>query len=146
MNPRFPLIVVIGCALAAAVGYLRGSRNAEPLHHTGSEAVRTSPPKSTASPDSSNRPLSPESRQTLQSDLVRRFLDSPGGMKDLRLLAEIAGKLGSLTTDDLCALAGDLQLGLRSELAVEQDVGLLKEIYRAWSRRDPAAAAVAFAE
>lgn len=146
MNLRFTLIVVLGCALAAAVGYLRGSRNAELLDHTGSEAVRTSPPKSTASPDLSNSPLSPEARQALESDLIRRFLDSPGGMKDFRLIAEIAGKLGSLTTDDLRALAGDLQLGLRSELAIEQDTGLLKEIYRAWSRRDPAAAAIAFAE
>ncbi|HEY1120763.1 MAG TPA: hypothetical protein VGE67_04150 [Haloferula sp.] len=146
MNLRFPLIVVLGCALAAGVGYFRGSRNAQPIDHTTSEAATTSPPKSTASQGSSNSSLTPQARQTLESDLVRRFLDSPGGMRDFRLLAEIAGKLGSLTTDDLRALAGDLQVGLRSELAIEQDTGLLKEIYRAWSRRDPAAAAIAFAE
>lgn len=146
MNLRFPLIVVLGCALAAAVGYLRGARNAQPLDHAKSAAVPTSPPKSTVVPGHSNSSLTPHARHALESDLIHRFLDSPGGMKDLHLMAEIAAKLGSLSPDDLRALAGDLQADLRSELAVEQDVGLLKEIYRAWSRRDPAAAAIAFAE
>ena len=146
MNLRFPLIVVLGCALAAAVGYLRGSRNAEHADDTRRESVTSLPPKSITSPDSSNSSLSPQARQALKDDLIRRFLDSPGGMRDLRLMAEISAKLGSLSTDDLRALAGDLQASLRSELAVEQDVGLLKEIYRVWSRRDPAAAAIAFAE
>ena len=146
MNQRLPIIVVLGCALAAGVGYLRGSRNVPLPDHSRSEAATASPPKSATSRGSSNSSLTPQARKTLESDLIRRFLDSPGGMKDFRLMTEIAGKLGSLATDDLRALADDLQRGLRSELAIEQDTGLLKEIYLTWSRRDPALAAVAFAE
>jgi len=140
---RFHCLFLITVALAAFTGYRLGKGGNDTAAADDPRQVEKLLPIPSAEEDR----LSPEQIDAAMADLRHRFAEhiSPG--QDWILRHRTVEVLAAMSAADLERFAGALLPSLTgSEPLVEWQAELLREVYRAWAERDPAAACTGHAE
>ncbi len=153
---RTTLGIAGGCVVAALTGYLLArSDHDDAKGRTGAWFDRNSPAADgTNTPD----PLAPGSAskqrtaaqlKAFKDDLRARFERSPSAERDWVLREQAAALLATLSTSELEAFAREFApSGEGPFIRHESDAGttLMREIFRQWGLKDPAAASVGLAD